>query len=205
MAEPLGVLETVGKVAGVGGLALVVMMFVFRDMIRRRIFPMLAPAQAYRLLRLIVVCVSTISLAGLAAWAWTEVKKNGPDTEEVVFPSESPQPAMAAHLKLIDAGKFEDAWNGLATRAHKTMSKDQALSAFESVRPPLGAVVDRKLRGTQNYTKLPNGLEGAFSGATYVTKFANGTSQIEVLYTVAESGRWKVMYHTINPCVASIC
>ena len=45
-------LEIAGQVAGIGGLALGVLLIVFRDIIRKNIFPKLPPpAQAYRLLR----------------------------------------------------------------------------------------------------------------------------------------------------------
>ena len=42
------VLETVGKIAGIGGLALGVMLLLFRDLIRKSIFPTLKKDDAYR-------------------------------------------------------------------------------------------------------------------------------------------------------------
>lgn len=206
MAEALGVLETVGKVAGVGGLAITAMVLVFRDLIRKKIFPMLPAAQAYRLLRLIVLCVATISLAGLAAWAFVTLNP-GPGTgpKKIVFPKESSQPVMAAHLQLIDAGKYEEAWDGLSKLAHETMNKDMMISSFMAVRAPLGAVVDRQPRGMVAFTKLPSGFEGAFSKVTYISKFANGQTHVEELLTVGEDLQWKMLYHTINPCLGPSC
>jgi hypothetical protein len=49
--------KIVGQVAGIGGLALGVFLLLFRDIIRKNIFPKLPPAEAYRLLRLITVTV----------------------------------------------------------------------------------------------------------------------------------------------------
>jgi hypothetical protein len=56
------------KVAGIGGLAFGVLVLIFREVIRKQIFPTLPPRQAYRLLRLIVVLTFTIALVGLIGW-----------------------------------------------------------------------------------------------------------------------------------------
>jgi hypothetical protein len=64
------VLEVVGQVAGIGGLALGVFLLLFREIIRKKIFPKLPPAEAYRLLRLITVAVWSIAIAGIAAWVY---------------------------------------------------------------------------------------------------------------------------------------
>jgi hypothetical protein len=44
---------------------------VFRDIIRKNIFPKLPAAEAYRLLRLITVAVWSVAIAGIAAWVYT--------------------------------------------------------------------------------------------------------------------------------------
>ena len=62
------VLKTVGQIAGIGGLALGVFLLLFRDIIRRNIFPKLPAEQAFRLLRLITVAVWSVAIVGIAAW-----------------------------------------------------------------------------------------------------------------------------------------
>jgi hypothetical protein len=64
------VLKTVGQIAGIGGLALGVLLIVFRDIVRKKIFPMLPPAEAYRLLRLITVAVWSVAIVGIIAWVY---------------------------------------------------------------------------------------------------------------------------------------
>ena len=64
------VLKAVGQVAGIGGLALGVFLLIFREIIRKKIFPMLPPKEAYRLLRLITGAVWSVALAGIAAWVY---------------------------------------------------------------------------------------------------------------------------------------
>ena len=65
------VLKIVGQVAGIGGLALGVFLLLFRDIIRKNIFPKLPPAEAYRLLRLITVAVWSVAIVGIAAWVYS--------------------------------------------------------------------------------------------------------------------------------------
>jgi len=64
------ILKTVGQVAGIGGLALGVLLIAFRDIVRKKIFPKLPPAEAYRLLRLITVAVWSVAIVGILAWVY---------------------------------------------------------------------------------------------------------------------------------------
>jgi hypothetical protein len=61
-------LTTLGKILGVGGSALGVFFLLFRELIRKSIFPKLKKEDAYRLLRLIVVSISLVAVVGIAAW-----------------------------------------------------------------------------------------------------------------------------------------
>ncbi|HYE28872.1 MAG TPA: hypothetical protein VEA61_11670 [Allosphingosinicella sp.] len=67
----LQVIKTFGQIAGIAGLALGVLLLLYRDIIRKTIFPKLDRNQAYRLLTLIAVLVWTIALAGMLAWVYT--------------------------------------------------------------------------------------------------------------------------------------
>lgn len=66
------VIETMGQIAGIGGLALGVFLLLFREIIRKQVFPQLAKKDAYRLLRLVAVLVFLIAAIGIAAWVWAE-------------------------------------------------------------------------------------------------------------------------------------
>jgi|GEM_PF-1028140 len=68
------ILKTVGQIAGIGGISLGVLLIVLRDIIRKRIFPKFKSEKlAYRLLRLIIIVVWTVAIAGIAAWVFTTV------------------------------------------------------------------------------------------------------------------------------------
>jgi len=59
-------LKTVGQIAGIGGIALGVFLLLYRDIIRKKIFPTLTKQQGFQLLMLISVLVWSIALAGIA-------------------------------------------------------------------------------------------------------------------------------------------
>jgi|SRR5215470_6374273 len=63
-------LKTLGQILGIGGLALGVFFLLFRELIRKSIFPMLKKDDAYKLLRLISVLVWSVAVIGVAAWIW---------------------------------------------------------------------------------------------------------------------------------------
>jgi hypothetical protein len=64
-------LQVFGQVAGIGGLALGVLLVLYREVLRRRIFPQLTRDHGYRIIRLIIVLTWTVAVLGLAAWVYT--------------------------------------------------------------------------------------------------------------------------------------
>ena len=66
----IDLLKTLGQVLGIGGLALGVFFLLFREVIRKSIFPTLKKDDAYRLLRLISVLVWSVAVIGIGAWIW---------------------------------------------------------------------------------------------------------------------------------------
>src|SRR5262245_61502612 len=72
MDSPSSILKIVGQVAGIGGIALGVFLLIFREVVRRNIFPNLAQIQAYRIIRLIVILTFCIAALGIGAWAYVQ-------------------------------------------------------------------------------------------------------------------------------------
>lgn len=73
----LGILNTAGKIAGIGGLAIGMFLILFRDVIRKNIFPDLTKEQAYRLLLLVVILIWSVAIAGISAWTYTSINLKG--------------------------------------------------------------------------------------------------------------------------------
>ncbi len=65
-------IRIVGQIAGIGGLAIGALLLIFRDVIRKEIFPSLTREHAYRIIRLLIVLTFLMALAGTSAWVWVQ-------------------------------------------------------------------------------------------------------------------------------------
>jgi len=71
-------LQGVGKVAGIGGIGFGVFLLLFREVIRKNIFPTLSDDEAYRLIKQFMYLTFGIALAGIAAWTFITVAASTP-------------------------------------------------------------------------------------------------------------------------------
>jgi len=71
------IIREVLQYAGLAGLALIVFYYLFREIIRKQIFPRLDPDRAYRILRLSLVLIFLIAVVGVAAWLYHDIKLRG--------------------------------------------------------------------------------------------------------------------------------
>jgi hypothetical protein len=70
-------LKTLGETLGIAGVALGIFFLLFREVIRKSIFPKLEKADAYRLLRLVTVLIWSVAVIGIAAWVWGNGRTSG--------------------------------------------------------------------------------------------------------------------------------
>jgi hypothetical protein len=68
-------LKISGEVAGAAGVALGTLLLVFQTVIRKNIFPKLAPHDASRLLRLIIIATWTVAVMGIGAWGYVQTSE----------------------------------------------------------------------------------------------------------------------------------
>lgn len=64
----IGDLAVFGKIAGLGGIALFVFMVLFRELIRKEIFPKLGRQEAYRIIKLFLCLTFAVAVLGIGAW-----------------------------------------------------------------------------------------------------------------------------------------
>src|SRR5437763_9171007 len=67
-------LKVVAQVAGIGGVALAVLLMVFREVIQKNIFTSLSAEEGYRLLRLIIVSTWSVAIIGMGAWGYAKAQ-----------------------------------------------------------------------------------------------------------------------------------
>lgn len=83
-------LKVIAQVAGIGGIALGVFLVLFKEIIRKNIFPQLSKVHSFQLLRLIALLVWTVALAGIAAWVWVETRPQDSSEAAVMEPQARP-------------------------------------------------------------------------------------------------------------------
>lgn len=76
------IIELVGSVAGIGGLAIALCLFIFRDLLRKKIFPTLTKDHAFRVINNIILATTIVAIIGIIAWATLENKKNSDKDEK---------------------------------------------------------------------------------------------------------------------------
>lgn len=69
----VGILKVAGGVAGIGGLAVGAFLIIFRDIVRKKIFPQVTKEHAYKLLRLIAILAFGVAIVGIAAYVIIEL------------------------------------------------------------------------------------------------------------------------------------
>jgi len=70
------ILKIVGQIAGLGGLSLGIVLILFKEIIKKEIFPKLTKKQAHSILRLILILSWLTGIFGLSIWAYVEIGKN---------------------------------------------------------------------------------------------------------------------------------
>jgi hypothetical protein len=111
-------LKAMGAVAGIGGLALGVVLILFRDVIRQILvkFPGISRQHAYQLIRLFLILVWSIGVIGIGAWVTLELQpKSIPPTPPAPTPSPvatstptpSPTPETVTVNYTVCLGEYE--------------------------------------------------------------------------------------------------
>lgn len=71
-------LGTLGRIAGIGGIALGVFLLLFRDVIRQKIFPQFTKKQSYRIILTFMILTWSVAIAGIVAWVMS--REGGEET-----------------------------------------------------------------------------------------------------------------------------
>lgn len=76
MAGDITILETAGRIAGIGGLALGVFLILFRNLLRKLNLPGLTKDQSFKVVVIFMVLVWSIAVCGLGAWVYASTRNN---------------------------------------------------------------------------------------------------------------------------------
>ena len=135
-------LQAVGKIAGIGGLALGVFVLLFEEVIRKNIFPMLSDDHASGLIRQFMYLTFGVAVFGIAAWTFVALKT----------PSASAAPVRPVHSGAI----------GLAGTWKAPVKYNWGETYTETFR---FEVLGQELQGTASYLTGPHGIiDGKIDG-----------------------------------------
>jgi hypothetical protein len=79
--ENLDILEKLGKVAGIAGIAVGALVLIFGGIIQKNIFPGMTKEQGFRIIRMMIIAASLLAIFGIAAWVYTEFQSGKREKE----------------------------------------------------------------------------------------------------------------------------
>jgi hypothetical protein len=192
--------KTFGQIAGIGGLSLLVFIYLFREVIRKNIFPRFTREHAYQIIRLFMILVFLLSLSGIGAWVYTS---RGFSPDPGPTPPDDPAPKIAEWLKWIDDGSYARAWGSMPKQFQSHLSQGSFEEIFKNQRAPLGDVSKREFRGSNDYVSPEGYPPGHYQVRNYLTTFKDGRRMIEYVTVYGTDSGWKVVLHSVAPASAS--
>jgi Protein of unknown function (DUF4019) len=131
----------------------------------------------------------TVALC-VAAWADTS-----PDHATEV--SAATQQA-AAWLGALDLGRYDLAWNELATVMQTGSSQEQWTNDMRAPWEKLGRVAGRELQRSEFSTTVRGAPTGQYVTATYLSHFSDAAPILETVLLSFEDGRWCVAGYSVS-------
>ena len=68
----INLIKEFGKIAGLGGIAFAVFFLLFKEILRKNIFPTLTKDKAYSLLILITILIWSLAVIGIGSWVYSK-------------------------------------------------------------------------------------------------------------------------------------
>jgi hypothetical protein len=114
-------------------------------------------------------------------------------------PEELAQKSAEAWLSLADSGKYAETWDEAAQFFRNAITKDNWVSAMNSVRAPLGSVIFRKLTSAKYTKTVPGAPDGEYVILQYATSFENKKDSVETITPMLDKdGKWRVAGYYIK-------
>jgi hypothetical protein len=74
----MSVLTSLGQIAGLGGIAVGMVVLIYRDVLRNRLLARLSASQSFQILTLIIVLAWGIGVAGVVGWLAAPTSRGSP-------------------------------------------------------------------------------------------------------------------------------
>lgn len=107
--------------------------------------------------------------------------------------------AAQSWLELVDSGRYRRSYQESASYFKSRVAEQKWVDKVEPVRKPLGAVISRKLDGTQYTTALPGVPDGQYVVMRFDTSFKNKKSAVETVTAMLDKdGKWRITGYFIR-------
>ena len=107
--------------------------------------------------------------------------------------------AAQAWLGKVDQGEYAESWEQAARYFKDAVSKGQWEQSLQAVRPPLGGLISRQVKGSTYTTALPGAPDGEYVVIQFETSFEHKRSAVETVTPMRdEDGQWRVSGYFIR-------
>lgn len=107
--------------------------------------------------------------------------------------------AAGSWLKLVDAGQYDQSWDGAAGVFQSAVVRADWARMLQGVRAPLGKVISRSVKSHEYTTSVPGAPDGEYVVIRFETSFENKKDAVEtVTPALDKDGMWKVAGYYIK-------
>ncbi len=136
---------------------------------------------------LILFCLAFCGLSGVKAAA-EESHDQGPAIT-----------AATEWLAIVDAGDYARSWQTASPFLKNAVGQQKFASGVQSVRRPLGKVLNRRLESSKHFSEVPGAPDGEYIVLIFKTSFENKENVLETVVPMREKdGTWKVSGYYIR-------
>ena len=191
-------IKAFGQIAGIGGLSLLVFAWLFKEVIRKAIFPQLTREHAYQIIRLFMLLVFLLSFSGVGAWVYVERNKIPAQSPRIV-PTEDAAAAVNRWLAQVDDAQYKEAWQSAPKSFQERLAEPVFIELFKTQRGTKGKVLSRVPYSSNSISSPPGYPSGEYEARSFITKFEDGSKVVEVVIAIGTADGWKVTSHTVSP------
>ena len=109
------------------------------------------------------------------------------------------QTAAGQWLALVDAAKYPESWDSMATYFKAEVGKRKWASTVAEIRKPSGKVLSRKLKSAEYSKELPGAPEGEYVVLKFDVAFEQKPSAVEtVTVLLGQDLLWRVSGYAVK-------
>lgn len=115
-------------------------------------------------------------------------------------PADDAAREMQTWLGVIDAGRYEESWQGLAAVVRGMMPAEQWAASLRQARAPYaGTVLARTVASAESMPQPPGAPPGEYARTVFTTSFSGGAAARETVAAMKEADAWRAVGYFVAP------